>query len=368
MSHGKIGLKGAGIRGGAHKAPRGVSRKVACVVAAAMACGCMAGLSGCSLFTPTRAEVPPKEKRVRVMPPAIMNKGVLAVALDDANAPLAMDNAQGKLTGYLTDVAYALGQRLGVTVEFVTDETPSDMASSSEADLYVGASGDINVDGVSVFGAVLQDAPALFTKGSVDAPVDASDLAGATVGVQSSSAAQDILTVCGIEADQKTFSNANELFEALDAGEVDYVACDSAIGGYLSRAYADIAFAGTLDEPQKFGIALRASNSELEDEVAEALDELQADGTLDAVYRCWFGRLPVDLSDALLGGITTSAQRKQEEEERREQEEAQGEDGTQSEDGTQGEDGAQDGNGTQGAGESRGDASQSSSTDDTTER
>lgn len=319
MLDGKIGTDGMEFRKR--------SRRVARAVAAAMACGCVAGLTGCSLFTPSRDEVPPKEVRVRVTTPAISTKGVLAVALDDANAPLAMDDAEGRLTGYLADVARALAQRLGVQVEFVTDETVSDMASSSEADLYLGADSDDGDQKVTVLGDVLQDVPALFAKGPLDAPVDASDLSGATVGVQSSSAAQDILAACGIDAEQKTYGNANELFEALDNGEVEYVACDSAIGGYLSRAYTDVCFAGALDEPQSFGIALRSVNDDLEDKVLEVLDEIQADGTLDALYCRWFGRLPVDFSDMLLGGITTSAERKQKEEELRAQEEDQDGDG-----------------------------------------
>lgn len=318
MSHGWVGMSKAGAR----KGSRGMAR----AVAVAMTCGCIAGLSGCTFLIPSRAEVAPKEVLVRVTTPAVSTEGVLAVALDDANAPLGMNDAKGDLTGYLADVAYALGQRLGVSVEFVTDETPSDMASSSDADLYIGAASDSDADKVTVVGNVLHDAPALFAKGAASAPIDSSALAGATVGVQSSSAAQDILTACGIDAEQKVFSNANELFDALDAGEVDYVACDSAIGGYLSRAYPDISFAGALDEPDSFGIALRSTNDDLQEKITEVLDELQADGTLDAVYRSWFGGLPVDLSDMLLDGITTSAERKQQEEQRRAQEEAQDED------------------------------------------
>lgn len=329
MSYGRVGLYGAGAR----RVLRGASRAVAAV----MACGCIAGLSGCALLTPSRSDIPAKEARVRVSTPAIATEGVLAVALDGANAPLAMNDADGRLTGYLVDVSRAVGQRLGVTVEFVTDETLSDIASSGGADLYMGAASDSRAEKVAVLGNVLQDVPALFAKGEVDSPIDASGLAGATVGVQSSSAAQDVLNACGIDVDQKTYGNANELFEALDAGEVDYVACDSAIGGYLSRAYEGISFVGALDEPESFGIALRSVNDELEDEVSEVLDELQADGTLDAVYRFWFGSLPVDLSDMLLGGITTSAERKQQEEERKQQE-AQDEDGAQDRGGSQGED------------------------------
>lgn len=42
-----------------------------------------------------------------------------------------------------------------------------------------------------------------------------------------SSASQEALAKQSITANQKTYSNINECFEALESGEVDYVICDS---------------------------------------------------------------------------------------------------------------------------------------------
>ena len=77
----------------------------------------------------------------------------------------------------------------------------------------------------------------------------------ATLGVQTSSASQEALAKQSITANQKTFSNINECFEALESGEVDYVICDSTAGGYLARLMSQISYVGTLETPSTLGVA-----------------------------------------------------------------------------------------------------------------
>ena len=112
----------------------------------------------------------------------------------------------------------------------------------------------------------------------------------ATLGVQTSSASQEALAKQSITANQKTFSNINECFEALESGEVDYVICDSTAGGYLARLMSQISYVGTLEAPSTLGVAGLSSNDELCRAVSDALDGITADGTLEAVHCVWYGR------------------------------------------------------------------------------
>lgn len=291
------------------------------IAALAIALITAVGLSGCSLFTPTRDEVPPKTVRTKVTTPVIANKGVLTVALDDSDAPQAMEDGEGGLTGYAVDVSYAIAERLGLKVEFVTDEGP-DAVGSDAADIYIGATDDDEMDDVAVTGVYLEDAPALFSREQGDGSVlSADDLAGLTVGVQTSSRAQDVLTATGVDVQQKTYGNVNECLSALSSGEVDLVACDATAGAYLSRAFSGVHFAGVLDAPESYGIALRARNTDLAAAIEGALDDLAADGTLEAIHIAWYGGMPVTISNSMVSGIMTSEERKQAEEERRRAEE-----------------------------------------------
>ena len=121
----------------------------------------------------------------------------------------------------------------------------------------------------------------------------------ATLGVQTSSASQEALAKQSITANQKTFSNINECFEALESGEVDYVICDSTAGGYLARL--------TLEAPSTLGVAGLSSNDELCRAVSDALDGITVDGTLEAVHCVWYGQMPYDLTAKTVSGANVQA-------------------------------------------------------------
>ena len=109
-----------------------------------------------------------------------------------------------------------------------------------------------------------------------------------------SSASQEALAKQSITANQKTYSNINECFEALESGEVDYVICDSTAGGYLARLMSEVSYVGALEAPSTLGVAGLSSNDELCRAVSDALDDITVDGTLEAVHCVWYGQIPYD--------------------------------------------------------------------------
>lgn len=105
-----------------------------------------------------------------------------------------------------------------------------------------------------------------------------------------------------ITANQKTYPNINECFEALESGEVDYVICDSTAGGYLARLMSEISYVGALEAPSTLGVAGLSSNDELCRAVSDALDGITVDGTLEAVHSVWYGTMPYDLTTKTISG------------------------------------------------------------------
>ena len=271
----------------------------ALAIAAAMAAG------GCSLMTPSLSELEAEQATAAVAAPVIKEDGVLTVALNPADAPLAMAGEGDEITGYSVDLAAALADELGLDVKFVGSASASAALGDGEADIYLSAPSSEQSDDVDVLGTTMTDATAVFTKaeGDVDASTAAQAMASATVAVQDQSASQDILVRTGIECEQVTCSNINECFEALDAGEATYVVCDAIAGEYLARSYEDVALVGTLDRAQNHGVAVSAGNVDLSSAVSDALDAISADGTLDAVYARWFGENPLDLTSMQLPGV-----------------------------------------------------------------
>lgn len=275
------------------------------VAAGACALLLAAALGGCSLFTPSRAEVEPDTVRAKVSAPSIIEDGVLTVGMVTSDAPQAMSGSDSRLIGYNVDVACALAHKLGLDVKVVNASDPASALKDGEADIFVGASVDDAPDGIELAGTVFSDASALFAKGGADG-LSADSLAGATVGVQDASAAQDALASANIGATTETFPNVNKCFEALASGKVQYVACDATAGAYLARAYTGATFAGIVSSVSTYGIAGPASG-ELADAVQDAYDSLNQDGTLEALHGVWYGGLPISLSNEVLSGVTISS-------------------------------------------------------------
>lgn len=267
------------------------------------------GLSGCalnplsSLTTPTIDQIEYETVTPTVSDDALVTPGTLTVALDTSDAPQAMQDTDGNLTGYAVDAARALASRMGLKVAFVDASSADSALGDKKADIFIGDINSTNGD-INSLGTCLYDAASVFGKTSDGEPLSVSTdtLNTSTLGVQMSSASQEALAKQSITANQKTYSNINECFEALESGEVDYVICDSTAGGYLARLMGQISYVGALEAPSTLGVAGLASNDELCRAVSDALDGITVDGTLEAVHSIWYGTMPYDLTTKTVSG------------------------------------------------------------------
>lgn len=285
-----------------------------------------AGLTGCALTTPSLSEVEPEQVEATLTAADLVEEGCLTVAMDASDAPQALTDNEGKPSGYYADLARAFAQRMGLKLKVVSAANAADSVGAGKADLFMGARATDASDGIAVTGSVVENASAIFAKtadGSKEVPTLSADaLVGKTIGVQDASASQDALVRNGIEAEQKTYENVNKCFDALAAGEVDYVACDATAGSYLSRAYPGTVFVATISTVSSYGIAMPNENTALAESAAEIYEELISDGTIDAIHKQWYGGMPLALSDTLLSGVTLASA-----DESQDGEAAEGEDG-----------------------------------------
>ena len=268
------------------------------------------GLSGCAFnplstfTTPTIDQIEYETVTPTVSEDALVTPGTLTVALDTSDAPQAMQGTDGELTGYAVDAARALASRMGLKVAFVDASSAGSALGDKKADIFIGEINSTDGD-VSSLGTCLYDAASVFGKtsdgGSLSVSTDT--LNTSTLGVQMSSASQEALAKQSITANQKTYPNINECFEALESGEVDYVICDSTAGGYLARLMSEISYVGALEAPSTLGVAGLSSNDELCRAVSDALDGITVDGTLEAVHCVWYGTMPYDLTTKTVSGV-----------------------------------------------------------------
>ena len=268
------------------------------------------GLSGCAFnplstfTTPTIDQIEYETVTPAVSDDALVTPGTLTVALDTSDAPQAMQGADGELTGYAVDAARALASRMGLKVAFVDASSAGSALGDKKADIFIGEINSTDGD-VSSLGTCLYDAASVFGRtsdgGSLNVSTDT--LNTSTLGVQMSSASQEALAKQSITANQKTYPNINECFEALESGEVDYVICDSTAGGYLARLMSEISYVGALEAPSTLGVAGLSSNDELCRAASDALDGITVDGTLEAVHCVWYGTMPYDLTTKTVSGV-----------------------------------------------------------------
>lgn len=270
---------------------------VSFAVALLVACG----LSGCSIgpldlddFLATQSVEEARAARRAELAPVISNsvlkqENTLTVGLlASQGAPLCI-SSDGATEGIDVDMAYALADELGLSsVSFVTVENV-DSALEQTCDIVMGVDSDEELD-ATIVGGYAQRATGVFTCEDVTAPIDASELSGATVGLQEGSVSALTLSDYDLTVVREPFSNLNEAFEALEAGEVSYVVCDAYAGAYLAAAYADVSFAGIIDEPVQVGVAV--SGTELTSAVQGALETVQTNGIGSVALAQWVGDLP----------------------------------------------------------------------------
>ncbi len=279
------------------------SRRAVALALAALAFAIAVLLGGCGTSYPSTSDaLKAATNTPTVSAGATLESGVLTVGVNANNAPYSWPasstSGDGALQGIDVDVAFALAEEMGLSVKFVNVGADYEAASKGTCDVVIGATSAVTPSSEVLVGNYLESAPAVFGR-SVSGTVGVDRLAAATIAVQADSISARTLASMVPSATLSTFSTLNDAFEALEQGSVDFVACDSLMGGYLATSYADISFAGALALPDMRGVAVAASNSELQSAVLKGLDAITSDGILRTIRASWVGDLP---------SITTSNQ------------------------------------------------------------
>ncbi|MBQ9058546.1 MAG: transporter substrate-binding domain-containing protein [Atopobiaceae bacterium] len=266
-------------------------------------------ISGCSFYPdlPTVGEVRERIEQAtspKITPPALNQEGKLVVGLKTTTSlPFQnIDDISQQASGLDIDLAAAIGDQLGLKLEFVS-VSGFDDAQDKGCDIMMSARKDEG-KGFTLIGQYAETSSALFHRGSSTDIVDVSTLNARSIGVQASSVSQRILENAKLNCVQKEFPTLNQAFEAMNSGSVDYVLCDSYQGAYLAASYGNISFCGAFVRPQPIGIAIDSDNASLQMAVQQALDTVSTNGQFRIVRRRWVGSLPQLSVASLVTGLT----------------------------------------------------------------
>jgi polar amino acid transport system substrate-binding protein len=221
---------------------------------------------------------------------------------EPAYYPYVIDDAPESGEGFEAAVAYAVAEKLGFAAEDVVwVRTTFDAAIAPGAKDF-----DFNLQQYSIteerkanvdFSSSYYSAPqaVITVEGSKAAGVtDIAGLKGLLVGAASGTTSFTVIEdVISPTAGAQAFNSNDDAVLALTSGQIDALVVDLPTAFYLTGAELDNGLllgqlppaAGVSDE---WGFVL-PKGSKLTAAVTKALDELKADGTLDAIIEKWLG-------------------------------------------------------------------------------
>lgn len=227
-------------------------------------------------------------------------KETIVVGLDDTFAPMGFRDDQGELVGFDIDLANAVGEEMGMNVEF----KPIDW-NAKETELKAGTI-DCVWNGMSITperqenmalsNKYLNNKIVIMAKADKDFDVTcAEDLADLKIGTQADSSALEMLMAN--EAYDSFKDNVDEYktydiaIMDLKAGRIDVVVVDQVLGEYMNNNLG-----GEMKEctyslgDDYYVIGFAKENTQLRDKVNDAIQTLIDNGKAAEISQTWFGK------------------------------------------------------------------------------
>lgn len=231
---------------------------------------------------------------------ATLDKDTLVVGLDDTFAPMGFRDENGEITGFDVDLAKAMGEKLGKTIEFQSIDwnmKETELNSGNIDFIWNGYSiSDERKKQVDFSVPYLKNKQIIITLADSDINTKA-DLEGKVVAAQTGSTAVD-----AIEAESEvmdtfkygkpvTYESNNDVLMDLEAGRIDAAVADEIIIRYYISKKGEEKYK-ILDEnfgEEEYGVGMRKGDTPMVEAFNKAYEELKEDGTVGEISTKWFG-------------------------------------------------------------------------------
>ena len=272
------------------------------IIALALALAMMLSFAACATKeAPAEAAATAAAATIDMSAVKLMQDGVLTVGMEIGYPPFE-DFAEDGTTpiGYDVDFAKALGEKLGVTVNFVNTAWDGIFQG-------IGVNYDCVISAVTI--TEERKASMLFSEPYINnyqAVVVKKDFAGKigsfmdlnnmAIAVQKETTSDILMSDYVSTGSIKATISANEkvttCFTQLENGEVDAVVVDSTVAdGYLaSNPDKFVKIFQDESEPEQFGVAMALDNTALQAAVNEAIAQLTTEGFFESNVAYWFGK------------------------------------------------------------------------------
>jgi polar amino acid transport system substrate-binding protein len=227
----------------------------------------------------------------------IKDKGELVLGLDDSFPPMGFRDTAGEIVGFDIDLAREVADRLGVDLVLQPIDWDAKILDLNSRDI------DVIWNGLTITPerqeAIDFSKPYIANRQIVIVQAESgietkSDLAGARVGIQLGSSAEDAVNSdpATLEsfADLSKYQDNVQALMDLETGRIDAVVVDEILGRYyISKKPGVFAVARDHFAEEEYGIGFRKGETEFVAAVDAALDEMVADGTAAEISEKWFG-------------------------------------------------------------------------------
>ncbi len=229
----------------------------------------------------------------------IEEKKVLVVGLDDTFCPMGFRDQENNLIGFDIDLAKAVGEVLGVSVEFqpIDWKTKDMQLSSKRIDcIWNGMSATPDrQESMSLSNKYLNNKIVVMsTKEDVKVSSTA-DLEAIKFGVQAESAALEAVQAAdnfaAMEANMTEYDTYDEAILDMQAGRIDAIVVDEVLGEYKNHTLGGVMFKCEYDfGPDFYAIGFRKGETELVTKVNNAIKTLIDNGKAAEISNNWFGK------------------------------------------------------------------------------
>lgn len=229
----------------------------------------------------------------------IKKDGVLKVGVEGTYPPITYHDESGALVGFDVEVAQAIGEKLGVKVEFTESEWDSLLAAvdSGRIDTVINAVSitesrkekyEFSDPYVSVYRNII-------VRSDNETIKSLEDLNGTKVAENITTEYADKLAELG--ATIVPIDTLQQAFDLLDSNRADFTILeDIQFYPYLEEhPDAQLKIAFTIDDDvDQFAVPVKKGETELADAINQALNELKEDGTLKTISEKYFNADVID--------------------------------------------------------------------------
>ena len=223
----------------------------------------------------------------------LVKEGKLLIATSPDFPPFE-NLVNGEMVGLDIEIGKAVAEKLGLEPEFVSLQFDSILTA-----VAAGTQADVGISGLTVDperaktvdfsdSYYVDDLSVAAMKNNADITADNADEAlnkeGVVIAVQSGSSGETYVKENYPKATVQPYGNSTDAFAALQSGQANAVCTNKAVvERMLANAYTDAQVVKSIATGEEYAVAVAQENKALTAAINKALEELQADGTIDAL-------------------------------------------------------------------------------------